>query len=423
MPYYLCSYVTCNSEGAVEYHENKVIEVDEQGVICSINPFDESKHKDAIDFRNLLMIPSMVDLHLHAPQLDISGQGYDNSLDDWFSDVLYPSELHYDTYPNYRNINRRLVNELWRNGILLSAVFCSINVEPAIDLMNCFEKAGMSAYVGKMNADYSGFNEARETTEESLLATRRLINYASNLSNRISPVITPEFIPTCSEELLKSLGKLAEEMDLVIQTHFAEGDFDYKIVRERFGDKSYAEVYKECGLLRPNKTLLVHGISSNEEDIRILVENKIKLVHCPAALSDNPSDRNVQIERFIKCGVNIGYGSDIGGAGTINPFHNIVAMLRYSNIVGTEKDGSNLTIWDCFRIVTKENGSFFGKYGVIEPGYNFSVLLIDDSYVQKHCPKNGRERLLRYFYNGSIEQLRYRFHNGKELKMPFPEYS
>ncbi|CCQ96974.1 putative guanine deaminase [[Clostridium] ultunense Esp] len=419
---YLCSYVTCNNEGVIEYHENKVIEVDEQGIIYSINPFDERRYNEVIDLSKYLMIPSIIDLHLHVSQLDIIGQGYDNILDDWFSNILYPAELYYDRYPNFININRRFTNELWRCGILLSSVFCSINVDSAIDLMNCFEESGMSAYIGKMNADYPGFNKPRETIEESLAATKKLINYGFKLSNRVQPAITPEFVPSCTEELLISLGNLANEYDLVVQTHFAEGEFDYKMVRERFGDRSYADIYREYGLIRPNKTLLVHGVSSTDEDLKIMVENNIKLVHCPTALSDNPSDQNIRIDRFIEHGIDIGYGSDIGGSGTINPFQNMIAMLRYSNIVGVENNGSNLTIWDCFRIMTKENGSFFGQYGVIEPGYSFSVLLIDDSRLQKHCVKKGKDRLLRFIYSGTNDQLRYRFHNGKELRIPFPEY-
>lgn len=421
MKQYKLTYLTSLENSQFTYNQDKYILVNDEGTITSI-----SDQRDVaitcIDYSQYLTIPAISDLHLHASQLEISGLGYDLALDQWFETILYPAEASYDNPENYRRINRQLVNRLWDYGIFNSSVFCAIGVDAAKDLMSCFDQAQMNAYVGKMNADVNEQGEAKETLEQSLADTLETIHFAKTLKKGVEAAVTPEFVPTCSLALMKKLGDIANTHDCIVQTHFCEGSFDYDIVKRQHPHKSYVEVYQESGLIRPNKTLLVHGVSSNEKDLQIIKNNDVLFVHCPTALSDNPSDQNILIKDVLDKGINVGYGSDIGGSGTLNPFDNAIALTRYANIVATERHQESISIWDSLDIMMRINGCFFGNYGTIEVGKQFSVIIINDLKRQQCHPIHDNNRLLRFIYQGNINDIVYRIHDGIELRKPFKQY-
>lgn len=409
---YLCNYVTISSKNKLVCEVGKYISVDEFGTILDIS--DTKPNDTVIDLSKFLMIPAFSDLHLHASQYNIRGLGYDLPLNDFFEKVLYASENRYDYEGEYIDANKNLVHDLWYSGIMCSSILTAIEMDPTIDLMNRLEKSGLTANVGKMNCDLSIAGSPRESIEESLASTVVGIEFGETLSKNVNYSITPEFIPTCSSDLMKALGKLAKSYKTPLQLHFAEGEFDDVHLRKRYPKKSYLEVYDEFGLLEPEKSLVIHGVSASKTDFEIIKEKRLTLVHCATALSDNPSDRNISVSELLADGINVGYGSDIGGGGTLNPLSNLLSIRRYSNIVSVEKDTKRLSLVQAFGLMTKNSGSYFGEYGVIEPGYKFSVLVIND----KHEQLNLHQRFERFIYSADLSKIIYRYHNGNKIEEP-----
>ncbi len=409
---YLCNYVTISSNNKLVCEVGKYISVDRSGTILAIS--DKKPNNSFIDFSEFLMIPIFSDLHLHASQYNIRGLGYDLPLNDFFEKVLYASEKRYDYEDEYIDANKNLVHDLWYSGIMCSSILTAIEIEPTIDLMNRLEKSGLTANVGKMNCDLSLTGKPRETIEKSLASTVVGIEFGESLSKRVNYAITPEFIPTCSSELMKALGELAKVHKTPLQLHFAEGEFDDVHLRRRYPNQSYLEVYDEFSLLEPEKSLVIHGVSASKTDFEIIKEKKLTLVHCATALSDNPSDRNISVVELLEEGINVGYGSDIGGGGTLNPLSNLLSIRRYSNIVSVEKDTKRLSLEQAFALMTKNSGSYFGEYGVIEPGYKFSVLVIND----KQQRLSLHQRFERFIYSTDLSKIIYRYHNGNKIEEP-----
>lgn len=407
---YLCNYVSSSSQDTLVVKELQYITVDDDGVIVSIA--DKFKGEDYTDYSKYLMIPSFSDLHFHASQQRIRGIGYDSSLADWFK-FMYARVAQYDETDEYIKTNQSLVRELWKSGVMCSSVLTAINIKPAIDLMNQFEKSGLTAYVGKMNADISEEGPPKETLEQSIEATLLGIQHAQTLSERVQYSVTPEFIPSCSSELMAALGKISKQYNLPVQMHFAEGEFDSVHLRGRYPDKSYIEVYQDFDLIH-SRSLVIHGISAEEKDYEIIKNENITFVHCPTAISDNPSDRNVNIQDVLNRGIKVGYGSDIGGSSTLNPLLNMVTMRRYSKIICLERNQPAISLFDAFRIMTKNSGSYFGKYGVIEPGFKFSTLVIDDGRLDLDV----YQRFESYVYSADLSKIQHRYHEGKILQQP-----
>lgn len=410
------TFVTYTKNGQFEYFEDKFIKIDNSGVIVDITDL-EPKEK-YLDYSKYIMFPSITDLHMHASQYLITGMKYDMPLNEWFENILYPAETEYDN--NYEVINRKLMNKLWEFGIFHFIIFGSIGLDSTIDIMNCADESMFNAFVGKMNADINDSGEQRETLEESVHNSIIAINHAKKLSDRVNYAVSPEFVPTCSKELMVSLAQLASKEDLLIQTHFAEGNFDYDIVNKKHPNSTYSSVLLNTGLIRKDKTLLVHGLSSNDSDKKLMKDHNVTLVHCPSALSDNPSDMNMCVKDFINYGIEVGYGSDIGGSGTLNPYFNAISMTRYSNILNSDID-KRLTIWDSLKMMTYTNGSKFGNYGTIEIGKKLSAIIINDINEQNLNPIKDKNRILRFIYDSNTSKIAYRYHNGKEINLPYPE--
>ena len=47
----------------------------------------------------------------------------------------------------------------------------------------------------------------------------------------VEPIITPRFVPTCSASLMESLGKMAKEQNMAIQTHVSENEGEIQLVK------------------------------------------------------------------------------------------------------------------------------------------------------------------------------------------------
>ena len=76
-----------------------------------------------------------------------------------------------------------------------------------------------------------------------------------------------------------------------------------------------------------------------------------------------------------------------------------------------------LTLSEVFYLATKAGGSFFGKVGSFEAGYEFDALLIDDSYLN-YDNYSLEQRLERYIYLGDDRDIKRRYCRGEEINEP-----
>ncbi len=121
------------------------------------------------------------------------------------------------------------------------------------------------------------------STEEALADTERFIQevqaIAKTAPQGVYPVVTPRFVPSCTDEGLAGLGALAEKYDVHVQTHCSEGQWEHDFVQERFG-KTDTEVLQDFGLLR-EKAVMAHGNFISPADGVRFVETGAAVAHCP----------------------------------------------------------------------------------------------------------------------------------------------
>ena len=130
-------------------------------------------------------------------------------------------------------------------------------------------------------------------------------------------------------------------------------------------------------------------------------ENGVWVAHCPDS-NMNVSSGVAPIRKYIDKGLRIGLGTDVAGGHTQSMFRAIVASLQVSKLYWRLIDQSvkHLSFSESFYMATKGGGSFFGKVGSFEKGYEFDALVIDDS-VRPHPQEiSVSQRLERAVYLG-----------------------
>ena len=142
------------------------------------------------------------------------------------------------------------------------------------------------------------------------------------------PSVTPRFIPSCSDEMLGGLGRIAEEYGCHVQTHCSESDWQHNYVIERHGVRD-AESLDNFGLLR-DKAVLAHAILIDDADMRRIRQRQAGIAHCP--LSNIYFSHAVfPARRALDSGLKVGLGTDISGGsspGILQNCRQAVSMSR-----------------------------------------------------------------------------------------------
>ena len=116
-------------------------------------------------------------------------------------------------------------------------------VSVSVILAETMQKKGIRAFVGKLSMDISTRPTYTESTPlESIASARTFIDRIRALTadlpdhaRLVEPVLTPRFVPTCSDALLRGLGDLAEQTGVRVQSHLAEARDQMKVVQASRG--------------------------------------------------------------------------------------------------------------------------------------------------------------------------------------------
>lgn len=404
-----------------EIYEDSYLIV-EDGKTVKISKVLEDSYKDyeIKDYSGKLIIPGFVDVHLHAPQYPNRGLGMDKELIPWLNTYTFPEEGKYSDLDYSRQVFEMLIKELWREGTTRSIVFSSVYAESTKLLLDMFIDSGLGAYVGKVNMDRNSSRKLDEDTRKSLDDTENIVKDYINKSELVKPIITPRFLPTCTDELLYGLSDLAKEYNAPVQSHLNENTSEVEWIKELYPDStSYAGVYHDFGLFGQTKTVMAHCVYNTDEEIELMAKNGVYAAHCPHS-NFNLSSGMMPVRKFLDKGVNVGLGSDISGGHTLRMADVLTGAIHQSkmNWLLSGKELSPLTTAEAFYLATKGGGSFFGKVGSFEEGYDCDALVIDIENLMTGKALTTEEKLQKFLYIGSHANIVARYVRGKEVEEP-----
>lgn len=399
-------------------HENSYILV-EDGVILDICPQIPEQYEGAevVDYGDKLIIPAFTDLHIHGSQYVQRGIGMDRLLSDWLNRYTFPQESRFANMDYAKSNYDAFVDDMIRHGTLHANVFATIHREATDYLFEKMEEKGMYGYVAKVNMDCNSPDYLCENLEDSLRETELFLAKHEG-SKKVKTILGPRFAPTCTEELMKGLGKLAAKYHCGVHTHLVESIWEaQEALRLYPGYGSDTEIYERAGLMDHGPSLFAHVIFPSEEDKRIMKKHGSFSVHCPDA-TVNIIAGLMPLKTMASEGLKIAIGSDIAGGHEIGVYREISRAVQMSKLKEFyEPDESKtITLTQAFYHATKEAGSVFGKVGSLEKGYMFNALVIDNM-EDPWSKMTAEEKLERFCYIGDDRNIRARYLDGKLLSI------
>ncbi|MBO7590471.1 MAG: amidohydrolase family protein [Prevotella sp.] len=403
-----------------EIFENGYIAV-EDGIVLGV----ASNLKDlgcegaeVTDFGDKLLIPAMNDMHVHAPQVHNQGVAMDLELLPWLQNYTFPEESKYADVQYAERMYRRFMHTQWLFGTMRSVVFSTMHTDSTRVLMKLYQEAGMGAMVGKVAMNRNCPDTLSEDVDAYIAGQEQLIAEFGDDNALVRPIITPRFVPSCTPELLKACGELANKYQLPVQSHLSENTSEIAWVAELEKEStSYGDAYNRYGLFGQTPTIMAHCVWTDGSELELMKKNKVMVAHCPTS-NFNLSSGLAPIRTFLDEGLPIGLGSDISGGHDLNMFRMLVYAIQVSKMhYQIDKSKAFLTLPEIFWIATKSAGSFFGRVGSFEPGYEFDALVIDDAVLYP-AEYSLVHRLERFIYVGDDRQILHRFCRGKEVKEP-----
>ncbi|KFI92987.1 guanine deaminase [Bifidobacterium saguini DSM 23967] len=406
---------TSRTRDDVQYFDHSLFLIDEHGIIQSVlEPDDERYQAERAQAQERgiyhaiaegsYLLPGFIDLHVHAPQWAQDGTGLDEPLEVWLGKYTFPTEAKFADEAFAHKVYEDLVSRMLSTGTTTASYYATVDRKGSLVLAQEAVRLGQRALVGKVvmddpeaNPEYYRDASAQAAIEE----TERFIEEVAELSQSsvqgVYPVITPRFIPSCTDEALRGLGELAAHYHDVayIQTHCSESDWEHGYAYERYG-KSDTHMLHEFGLLT-DRSILAHSVYLSEEDMEVYAQTGAVAVHCP--LSNAFFAGSVApIRRYLDAGMHVAIGSDISGGYNPDLYGAIRQAVTSSRMLetGVNRDlaagergvaNSALTLNNAFYVATAGGGESLGlPIGRLEAGYAWDAQVVDTKFPSARLP-------------------------------------
>lgn len=305
---------------AVEYFEDGILIVDD-GLVSKVGPADELLKSLPADFAitdlsGKLIIPGMIDCHVHYPQMDIIAS-YGEQLLDWLKKYAYPVEQRFSDADHAAEVAEFFADAMLRNGTTTALVFATVHPQSVDAMFSAAKKRNMRLLTGKVLMDRNCPPELQDSAETAYRDSRALIERWHG-DGRLGYAITPRFAVTSTEAQLESMGKLASEFpDVHIHTHLAENKAECDMVAAQFPwSRSYLDVYKRYGLVR-ERSVFAHCLYLDQDDRETLSGLNSAIAFCPTSnlfLGSGLFD----LKSAEEAGIRVGVGTDVGGGTSLS---------------------------------------------------------------------------------------------------------
>ncbi len=308
-------------DGAVMIEGSRIIDVGKTG---ELHRKYSAEH--TIDASRKLVIPGMIDCHVHLAQALIRGCADDVSLLDWLGKYVWPLQGNYDAEDG-RVSAKLCMLEMIKSGTT-SFIESMIHTRYGFDgIARTLEESGMRGYLAKTIMDTPAYGRKQmmhegmiEDGEKSLSETITMFGRWNGKANgRIGVWFGPRSLGACSKTLYEKIGEEAAKRKAGITMHLCEVKEDLRYAQRKF-KKSPVAFANEVGLLTP-RTVLAHAVWLTDRDIAVLSKTGTNVSHCPSSNTKLASGI-ARVPEMLKKGVNVGLGCDGG------PSNNSYDMIR-----------------------------------------------------------------------------------------------
>jgi guanine deaminase len=360
--------------------------VDVDGRLTSVAAWDEPSAGSALDLRPWVVMPGLVDLHAHLPQLPNAGVGAGLDLLTWLERYIFPLERDFDV-PTAELIAPAAFRAFARAGTTTVVAYGALWAESLDACFRAAEAHGIRAVIGKVMMDRLSYDTSRDPGEVLELSLRQSAELCQTWhgrdDGRLMYAFTPRFAVSCSAKMLGRSAMAAAEMGAYWQTHLSEDRGEIEEVRRLFPEAiDYTDVYERAGGLT-RRAILAHAIHLSDREVGRLAERGAVIAHCPSSNLFLASGA-MPLARYLAAGLRVGLGSDVA-AGPDAPLFSVMRAGAYTqNALRAAglSDAPPLSPADWLRLGTLGGAEALGledRIGSVEVGKEADLIAVDPS--------------------------------------------
>jgi guanine deaminase len=424
-------------EGGMRHEPDGLIRVGADGRIIDVMPASDRPDavEAAIDLRPWLILPGLVDLHAHLPQIPNAGVGFGLTLLDWLRRYVFPLEHDFDEAAAERIAPaafRAFASAGTTTVLLYGALW-----EPSLDAsFRAAEAHGIRATIGKVMMDRFTYDDDDRTPAETLeLSLRQSADLCDRWhlrdGGRLRYAFTPRFAVTCTAELLKESARLAAQAGALWQTHIAEDAGEIAEVQRLFPEATdYLDVYDRASALGPD-AVLAHAVHLSDREVARLAESGARVAHCPASNLFLASGM-MPLARYLDAGIGVGLGSDVAGGPDLSIF-GAMRIGAYAQVARRRTGLDDRPVLDplaWLRLGTLEGARALGQadeIGSLEPGKDADLIVVDPAITdplgeatgpEAWNPTDPEELVSRLIFRTHPDMVRGAWVRGRRLEGP-----
>lgn len=387
----------------------RILEADilvEKGRIKSVGTLERrkvgTKQPVILDCKGLIVLPGLVQAHIHLCQTLFRGLAEDLTLEAWLAQRIWPLEAAHTEKSIYWSAMLGAA-ELLLGGT--TAILDMESVRHTGAAFEALESIGIRATAGKCLMDDSSSPSAlRESTDEALQESADLCaRWHGGAGGRLRYCFAPRFAPSCTGPLLRAVSDLAEKAGAVVHTHAAETPLELELVKRERGNDEIAYL-DSVGISGP-RAALAHCVWVDKESIARLARQATNVVHCPSSNLKLGSGI-APIPEMLAAGCRIGIGAD--GAPCNNRL-DAFAEMRLAALVQKPRHGpDSLPAAQVLELATLGGARALGleaEIGSIEEGKCADLIVLD--LQEPHAQPEDADLVSRIVYSAQPADVRH----------------
>jgi guanine deaminase len=319
------------------------------------------------DRRGALVLPGLVDTHIHYPQVGIIGT-LGRRLLEWLETRTLPHEARFADAGFARAEARTFLRLLARNGTTTALVF---GAHFAVAMEAFFGEAaasGLRIAAGLCVAD-RGLRPDLLVTPDAAHEEAAFLARRWHGRGRLRYAVTPRFSLSSTPELLDACAAVVRETPGVLVTsHLNETPEEIAVVRARFpAAADYLATYEAAGLVGP-RTVFAHDLYPSDDELRRIATAGASVAHCPSSNQFLGSGLFAW-RRHRDHGVAVSLGTDVGAGLGPSPLHE--ASVAYLGQMLRGSEGAPLAAAHLLHLATAAGAAALGladEVGDLRPG-------------------------------------------------------
>lgn len=369
-------------ESVIHHYHSLAIK---DGKIIELLPTADAKQKYQANVIETLethaLLPGLINAHTHAAMSLMRGYADDLPLMDWLQNHIWPVESKWVSEAFVRDGTDLAIAEMILGG---TTCFNDMYFFPDVSAQQAMH-LGMRCHVGLIVID---FPTVWADNSEAYISKGLALHDQLKNHPLVSTTFSPHAPYTVSDEPLKKIKTLADELEIPVNMHVHETLFEVEQAQAQQGRRPLQRLH-ELGLVNP-AFIAVHMTQLNENEIKQFAEAGAHIVHCPESNLKLASGF-CPVAQCLDAGINVALGTD--GAASNNDL-DMLGEMRTAALLGkaVANNASAVPAATALRMATLNGAKALGiddKTGSLKPGKFADVIAIDLDFPETqpvYCP-------------------------------------